>query len=312
MISRSSNTTPGVLALTDNPSTGDQVRAQVHPPVGAERRDLLARAPVECVQAIAVVEDHAITVTTTPMTDARQRGRAVVGIEAPQLLARRRVEREHVHLGRRGVQDAVDHDRIGLHLRPVELVVRLVRPGHFQARHVGRRDLAERRVVSVVGVAAVHGPVGGAGLGGEWRRQRQDARSQRGKEISASEHPAMLRPGTSGATAPCERDNDHGKLTITQRVDLCDCTQEEGPGRGSRNRHASDHIGQHLQGDMLELMDDLAERHAELVVTKHGRPMVKIGPVEDTSPSPIGFLRGIVIVHEISCRPTCRVGDVGQ
>ncbi len=44
-------------------------------------------------------------------------------------------------------------------------------------------------------------------------------------------------------------------------------------------------------------MDDLAARHAEIIVTKHGRPIVKIGPVNNTPPSPIGYLRGIVQVH---------------
>lgn len=47
----------------------------------------------------------------------------------------------------------------------------------------------------------------------------------------------------------------------------------------------------------LELMDDLAARHAEIIVTKHGRPIVKIGPVNSTPPSPIGYLRGIVPAH---------------
>jgi len=47
----------------------------------------------------------------------------------------------------------------------------------------------------------------------------------------------------------------------------------------------------------LELMDDLASRHAEIIVTKHGRPIVKIGPVDDVPQSPIGFMRGIVILH---------------
>jgi hypothetical protein len=47
----------------------------------------------------------------------------------------------------------------------------------------------------------------------------------------------------------------------------------------------------------LELMDDLSTRHAEMVVTKHGRPIVKIGPVSDDVPSPIGFLRGTVTIH---------------
>lgn len=45
----------------------------------------------------------------------------------------------------------------------------------------------------------------------------------------------------------------------------------------------------------LELMDDLAARHGEIVVTKHGRPVVKVGPVDPTPPSPVGFLRNTVI-----------------
>lgn len=47
----------------------------------------------------------------------------------------------------------------------------------------------------------------------------------------------------------------------------------------------------------LELMDDLATRFAEVVVTKHGRPVVRVGPVEQASPSPIGFLSGVVTIH---------------
>ncbi len=48
----------------------------------------------------------------------------------------------------------------------------------------------------------------------------------------------------------------------------------------------------------LELMDDVAKRQAPLIVTKHGKPMVKVGPADDTPSSPIGFLRGTVIVHD--------------
>lgn len=43
----------------------------------------------------------------------------------------------------------------------------------------------------------------------------------------------------------------------------------------------------------LELMDDLAARQSEIVITKHGRPVVKVGPVDNTPLSPIGFLRGV-------------------
>lgn len=49
----------------------------------------------------------------------------------------------------------------------------------------------------------------------------------------------------------------------------------------------------------LELMDDLAARNAEIIVTKHGRPIVKVGPVDDTPMSPIGFLQGTIIHGDI-------------
>jgi prevent-host-death family protein len=46
----------------------------------------------------------------------------------------------------------------------------------------------------------------------------------------------------------------------------------------------------------LDLMDEVAASHVELVVTKHGRPVVKVGPVADIAPaSPFGFLQGTVI-----------------
>lgn len=46
----------------------------------------------------------------------------------------------------------------------------------------------------------------------------------------------------------------------------------------------------------LDLMDEVAASHVELVVTKHGRPVVKVGPVADVAPaSPFGFLQGTVI-----------------
>lgn len=53
----------------------------------------------------------------------------------------------------------------------------------------------------------------------------------------------------------------------------------------------------------LELMDDLAARHAEIVVTKHGRPVVKVGPVSSMPASPLGFLRSTVIRHAANIGP---------
>ncbi len=45
----------------------------------------------------------------------------------------------------------------------------------------------------------------------------------------------------------------------------------------------------------LELMDEIEASGFEVVVTKHGRPVVKVGPVEPSVPSPLGFLRGTVV-----------------
>ena len=46
----------------------------------------------------------------------------------------------------------------------------------------------------------------------------------------------------------------------------------------------------------LDLMDEVEASHIELVVTKHGRPVVKVGPVDLAPPaSPFGFMRGTVV-----------------
>lgn len=45
----------------------------------------------------------------------------------------------------------------------------------------------------------------------------------------------------------------------------------------------------------LELMDEVKERHVEVVITKRGTPVAKLAPVDTTPPSPFGFLRGTVL-----------------
>lgn len=45
----------------------------------------------------------------------------------------------------------------------------------------------------------------------------------------------------------------------------------------------------------LDLMDEVQQRHISVVVTKRGAPVAKLGPVDDTPPNPIGFLRGTVV-----------------
>jgi prevent-host-death family protein len=45
----------------------------------------------------------------------------------------------------------------------------------------------------------------------------------------------------------------------------------------------------------LELMDEVAARHTEIVVTKHGRPVVRVSAVDPVAPSPFGFLRNTLL-----------------
>jgi prevent-host-death family protein len=47
----------------------------------------------------------------------------------------------------------------------------------------------------------------------------------------------------------------------------------------------------------LELMDEVAATRVELVVTKHGRPVVKVGPVDSAPVSPFGFMRGTILAY---------------
>lgn len=67
-----------------------------------------------------------------------------------------------------------------------------------------------------------------------------------------------------------------------------------------RNRNVSGATVQTIQASTfkatcLELMDQIEAQRTELIVTKHGRPVVKVGPVDPAPPSPFGFLRNTVL-----------------
>jgi prevent-host-death family protein len=47
----------------------------------------------------------------------------------------------------------------------------------------------------------------------------------------------------------------------------------------------------------LELMDDVARTGADVIVTKHGRPVVRVSAVSEHSDSPWGFLADSVVHH---------------
>lgn len=48
----------------------------------------------------------------------------------------------------------------------------------------------------------------------------------------------------------------------------------------------------------LKLMDDVARTHEPLVITKHGRPVARVVPLEDREPASLfGYMAGTAILH---------------
>jgi prevent-host-death family protein len=45
----------------------------------------------------------------------------------------------------------------------------------------------------------------------------------------------------------------------------------------------------------LDLMDEVQERHISIVVTKRGHPVAKLTPMNDSTPSPFGFMKGTLV-----------------
>jgi len=161
MMSKFSKTTPGVLALTDSDVAGrsNPSRRSTLPSVP---NDLIG-CPVFLSSAQsyrAIGEHHSIARDNdAAVTKATRRRDSAAWVERPELAASRGVEREDAKFWRRRVEHSVDDDRIRLHLRSLEFVVCLVRPRDLQLGNVPRSDLVDRRVVRVIGVPAVDGPV---------------------------------------------------------------------------------------------------------------------------------------------------------
>jgi len=48
----------------------------------------------------------------------------------------------------------------------------------------------------------------------------------------------------------------------------------------------------------LHLMDEVQKYHKEIVITKFGKPVAKLVPVEEKKPKPIfGYLKGTLKIH---------------
>jgi prevent-host-death family protein len=50
----------------------------------------------------------------------------------------------------------------------------------------------------------------------------------------------------------------------------------------------------------LELIDHVSEARVEYIVTRHGRPVAKLGPIDDTrtSGSPLNSMRGTLLKYD--------------
>ena len=46
----------------------------------------------------------------------------------------------------------------------------------------------------------------------------------------------------------------------------------------------------------LTLLEDVAEKHHMLIITKYGKPIAKVSPIENTKPPLLGSWKGIVEV----------------
>jgi prevent-host-death family protein len=47
----------------------------------------------------------------------------------------------------------------------------------------------------------------------------------------------------------------------------------------------------------LELMDRVSERRQELIITKHGKPVAKLVPVEGDTPPVFGYMKNTVVSY---------------
>ena len=113
-------------------------------------QDGFAGLAVEGVEEVAVGEEDAILINgDAAVAVAALRRRAGGGVEGPDLMAGGGVERDNFEGGRGGVENAADDDRIALHLRVFERVVRIVRPRDLELGDVGAVDLCERRKADV-------------------------------------------------------------------------------------------------------------------------------------------------------------------
>jgi prevent-host-death family protein len=67
-------------------------------------------------------------------------------------------------------------------------------------------------------------------------------------------------------------------------------------------------VGQ-FKARYLDLMDQVRDRHCEIVITRRGKPVAKLVPYEQKSRDIFGYLKGSVVIHDDIIEPTGEVWE---
>ena len=189
-----------MLAL-DRP---EQPFAEVDLAAGAERRHRQPGPGVEADQAMPGVQEDAQGAAVAPGSDAAMDEALAAGrlarlvrlrIERPELLAGRRLERDHAVVRRAHVEHAVDHQRRVLERarKGAELLLGFLAglplPGHLELRDVLAGDAGQRRVLPAAGIAAVDRPLTRLLAGAQAGNRRGDRDRGRSDDHAGPRHP---------------------------------------------------------------------------------------------------------------------------
>ena len=155
-------------------------------------------APVEAAEEDLAVPDTDAAVVG--LEEQRVHHGIELGIVVPDLLARRRVEREYAVVGGDVVHDAVDDDR--RRLQALHDGAGLVHPRHGQGLDVVLVDLAQRTEAEPIIGPVVHGPVVRIFVL-QPTQTRRLARSERGGDAEREQH-EQQRGATNGQPLPHE------------------------------------------------------------------------------------------------------------
>jgi prevent-host-death family protein len=67
-----------------------------------------------------------------------------------------------------------------------------------------------------------------------------------------------------------------------------------------------------FKAQCLKLMDEVRDRRCEIVITKRGKPVAKLVPVEDKQPDIFGYMKGTITIHGDIVGPTGEVWDADR